>query len=248
MPQYGFGSGTLFSVVEGANRTPRKFGTLQEVSVEFDFSTKKLHGQKVFPVAIGRGTAGVMIRAKAAEIYGRQWAEIVFGDSTVTANQRKAAVEEAGSIPTTPFTITVANAAQFLEDLGVVSGTTGLALVKVASAPTTGQYAVNASGVYTFAAADTGTTVRISYSYTTTGTGTGVRMQITNQLLGTSSFFAMVLSESYDSDNFYLKLNRCTAKKLSLATKLEDFIIPEFEAEAMADSGDVVGEIGFSDQ
>lgn len=245
MPQYGFGSGDLFSIVEGANRTPRKFGVLQEASIEWDKTTKQLHGQFEYPVAVAGGISKVMVRAKAAEIYGKQYAEIFFGDATVTSSQRKVAVDEVGTVPTTPFTVTVSNSATFLEDLGVIDASNGLAMLRVASAPATGQYSVSA-GVYTFAAADTGKSVRISYSYTPASGGS--KFTMTNRRLGTQSFFALVLTNSYDSDVSYVKLNRCTAKKLSLATKLEDFVIPEFECEAMVDAAGNLGEWGFSDQ
>jgi len=76
-------------------------------------------------------------------------------------------IVEPRTIPATPgpYTITTAHAATFVEDLGVTKA--AVPMVKVASAPTTGQYAVNiATGVYTFAAADQNQAVVISYRYT----------------------------------------------------------------------------------
>ena len=245
MPQFEFGSGTLFSTVEGSNKTPRKFGTLQEVTVDVSFNVKELNGQKKFAVAVAQGLGKITVKAKAAEIYGRQWAEIMFGDTAVTTAQRKIAVEEAGTVPGTPYGITVANSATWLEDLGVIDASTGLALTKVASAPATGQYSVSA-GVYTFAAADTTKAMLISYSYTPASTG--ARFVVSNTDLGVQSFFAMHLHQSYDNDAFYLKLYRCVSEKLTLATKLEDFNIPELDARAFANSAGNVMEFGFSDQ
>lgn len=72
-----------------------------------------------------------------------------------------------------PATIPAANpyqitAAQILgtwgQDDGVTFALGGAALVKVASGPASGQYAVT-NGLYTFAAADTGKGVNINYSY-----------------------------------------------------------------------------------
>jgi Conserved hypothetical protein 2217 (DUF2460) len=73
-------------------------------------------------------------------------------------------VEENGTIPATPgpYTITVAQAAAFVEDLGVTKG--GVPMTPVASAPAAGQYSV-AAGVYTFNAADEDDAVVISYRY-----------------------------------------------------------------------------------
>lgn len=73
---------------------------------------------------------------------------------------------EPQTIPATPFQVTPDQLnGPWAQDAGVVNGTTGVAMVKVASGtPTAGQYKV-AAGIYTFAAADTGVPVLISYSY-----------------------------------------------------------------------------------
>lgn len=69
---------------------------------------------------------------------------------------------EVRTIPGTPYQITPYRT--WLAD-NAVSFTGGAALIKVPSAPATGQYAVDANGVYTFAAADTTKSVSLSYSY-----------------------------------------------------------------------------------
>ena len=51
-----------------------------------------------------------------------------------------------------------------LVDRGVTNASTGAALVKVSSAPATGQYSF-ADGIYTFAAADAGVSVTMSYDF-----------------------------------------------------------------------------------
>jgi len=67
---------------------------------------------------------------------------------------------EVRTIPTTPFQLTPLY--MWLLDVGVTMNST--AMTKVSGTPTTGQYSVNATGVYTFAAADTGKDVTIGYS------------------------------------------------------------------------------------
>lgn len=74
------------------------------------------------------------------------------------------ATSESWQIPTTPYQITpTALYGRWAMDLGVTIA--GVAAAKVASAPVTGQYAVSATGVYTFAAADAGKAAVISYGY-----------------------------------------------------------------------------------
>lgn len=70
--------------------------------------------------------------------------------------------DEAHAIPASPYQIVTDRF--WIGDEGVTL-TNGTPLTKVAANPTTGQYAVSDVGVYTFAAADTGTGVLISYSY-----------------------------------------------------------------------------------
>ena len=88
-------------------------------------------------------------------------------------------------VVTSPYTYTTNFAAAFVADHGTaaqtsysydvydygsapttLSGTTGVALTPVVSAPISGQYSVDATtGIYTFAAADVGTSIQIAYSY-----------------------------------------------------------------------------------
>jgi len=148
-----------------------------------------------------------------------------------------------------PYTATVNNAASFVQDLGVIYAATGLALVKVASAPTQGQYAVSAVGVYTFNAADQGAAVLISYSYTVAGTGQ--KFTVTNQLLGTNPVFSVALETLYNAPGglkkAVLTLNACVSNKLTFATKQEDFALPEMDFEAFADSAGNVFTWSFSE-
>lgn len=71
-------------------------------------------------------------------------------------------VIETTTVPATPYKVTVQQAAAFGCD-HVVTYANGMALSRVSSAPSLGQYSV-AGGVYTFAAADAGTSVRIAYA------------------------------------------------------------------------------------
>ncbi len=115
---------------------------------------------------------------------------------------------------------------------------TGLPLLQVASAPAAGQYSV-ASGVYTFAAADTGKAVLISYNYTLAATGQ--QFTVANQLLGTTPTFQANFYTTFQGQAISLKLNNCTSSKLSFQTKLEDFVMPEFDFSCFADaSGNVM--------
>jgi hypothetical protein len=244
MAQYGFGSGSLFGIPSGSNPTPVQFGGLQDVSVDFNFTAKELRGGFQFPIVVARGAGKIAWKAKSARLNGAALNNLFFGGTNATGLQT-GQIAEAGTIPAgTPWQITVANSATWLTDLGVVNGTTGVSLTRVASGPTTGQYSVTA-GVYTFASADANTPVLISYVYTTAGTGN--KTTITNQLMGAQTTFQMVLTETFQSKQLTLTLNACIANKWTIATKLEDFLIPEWDGAAFADNNNVVGTLALSE-
>ena len=240
---FQFSTGTLFGLA-GTIPVPRKFGALQDVSVDVSFTTKSLYGQNQYALAIARGQAKLTGKAKFAKINAAMLNDLFFSQSIGTGSAMPI-FGEVGNIPATPgpYTVTVSQSAQFREDLGVIYSATGVPLTRVASGPTTGQYSV-AAGVYTFAAADQGQGVLIDYSYNVAASGSVISL---NQVLsGTTPTFGIVLAAKYQAPGdvvrpLYLKLNACTSSKLSLATKMDDFNIPEFDFEAMADITGAVG-------
>ena len=233
MSQFIFGAGSLYGTSTATGSTPIAFGALQEASFDFSATTKELFGGSQFALAVRRGTIKVTGKAKVGTINGALFNSLFFGQSG-TVGQILTANGESGTIPTTPFAVTVSNSATWSTDLGVRFAATGLPLVKVdvGATPTTGQYKV-AAGVYTFAAADTTLGVLISYTYTS-ATG-GTKTTITNQLLGTTPVFSMVFNAIDNGKQVTYTFPKCTASKLSMATKLEDFVLPEFDFHVFAD-------------
>ena len=231
---YSFGSGVLLGTrTDIANATPVNFGLVQEVTIEETATIKELHGQFQRPVAIARGTVKTTGKAKVARISGMAFATLFYG-VTPTAGQLATSFAEAGTVAaTTPFTFAVANAATFVDDDGVLYATTGLPLTKVSSAPGAGQYSV-ASGVYTFNSADAGKAVLVNYTYTISGAGQ--KFTVANQLLGTTPTFQAVCYTTFQGQAVSLKLNNCTSNKLIFHTKLEDFVMPEFDFSCFADA------------
>ena len=232
---YSFGSGVLLGTrTDIANATPVNFGLVQEVTIEETATIKELTGQFQRPVAIARGTIKTHGKAKVARISGIAFANLFYG-VTPSAGQLATSFGEAGTVPATgPFTVTVANAATFTDDEGVLYAATGLPLTKVASAPAAGQYSVSVSGVYTFNSADAGKALLISYTYTLAVVGQ--KFTVANQLLGTTPTFQAVFYTTFQGQAILLKLNNCTSNKLSFHTKLEDFVMPEFDFSCFADA------------
>lgn len=245
-----FGAGKLIGIPTNlsdgsavANPTPVLLGAMQEVSVDLSVDLKTLYGSQRYPIAVGQGKGKIEIKAKYADIDAGVLGSLFFGKAAT--NGIKGIETESKTIPGTPFqlTITPPNSGTFATDLGVYDAVTNFQYTRVASGPTTGQYAVNTgTGVYTFAAADTGKVLKVSYEYTAASTS-GKIFNMTNETMGYTPSFAVLLQNQYDGKNLVMKLNRAVSGKLALPFKNEDFAIPDFEAEAFADAAQNIGYI-----
>ena len=240
--QFLFGTGvfwgTPLTAADGsaiAVPTPVQLGVMQDISIDISFDTKELYGQSQFPVAVGRGKGKMTGKAKVAQINGSALNSLFFGQ-TMTAGITGDYYDVLGSlIPTTPYqvTITAPNSGTWSADLGVRNAN-GLPMTRVASAPATGQYSV-AAGVYTFATADTGLTVFISYQYTATST-TAQKSTVKNLLMGAAPTFKGDLYIPYAGKSLILTIPQCLTSKMTIATKQDDFAIPEFDFSGFADA------------
>lgn len=233
MSQYVFGTGQLYGMPVGGG-APLRFGALQDVSVDFNGDLKQLYGQYQFPLDVARGKTKVEWKASTGNIDVTAFNQLYFGQTVSANNELKQVFNEAATIPSTPFQVTVANASNFSMDLGVYFSSTGAPLTQVASSPAAGEYSVSAAGVYTFNTADATKGVLINYLYK--GTTTGGVLGITNQLMGNTPRFQMVLSQVYNNQNFSLILYSNTSEKLSLPLKQDDYLVAEISGQSFADA------------
>lgn len=250
---YSFGVGYMWGINTSTNPpgTPYaiRFGALQDVSIDFTFTTKELRSQKQFPLLIARGNGKIEGKAKVARLDINLFNQMFFdlaGYSGGTVGSQVIA-DESDTIPaTTPFTITVAtNPTGMSEDLGVYYTATGIPLTLVTTTPTTGQYSVSVStGVYTFAAADAGLGVKISYRTANMTGRTGINL--INPVMGVTPTFKITLANEYSGNNQTITFAKCTSSKLSLPMKLDDFLIPELDFTVMDDGTGNIGSVTVS--
>lgn len=242
---YVFGSGALIGIPPGANPTPINLGLVQDVTYDETATLKELYGQNRRALAVGAGTIKTSVKAKMARISGKAWGQFFYGQAPVLG-QTASVVGEAGTVPTTPFQVTVANSATWVTDLGVINAATGLPLTRVASAPITGQYSVTA-GVYLFAAADVATAVLISYTYTVAATGANIL--VANPLLGITQSIQLNLYTVDPTTGLGLSLQiyNAVAEKLMFGTKLEDFAIPEIDFKCYVNGAGNLARWSFAD-
>ena len=253
--QLAFGAGALWgnrTDIAGSGIGPDQFGILQDVQIELEWTTRELWGQHQFPVDIARGQGKITGKAKFARIFGAIYGDLFFGQTPaagqLTVSENEAAVVPAGS----PYTVTVANAANFADDLGVyyaAGANAGNRFTRVTTPSAAGQYAVNlATGIYTFAAADAGASLMISYLFNSTS---GKKLALTNKLMGFTPTFKATFYTSKTTlgvpAGLALVLNACTASKLSFPTKTDDYEVQEFDFSAFADATGAIGTLSMNE-
>jgi hypothetical protein len=252
MALYSFGAGAVFGtpLTDAFGNTlaanvaaPTQFGVLQDVSIDISFDVKELFGQNQFPVAVGRGKGKLTGKAKFAQLNGYMLNSLFFGQ-TLAAGAVLDQVDTAGSIVAASLTPTVPGGGTWTRDLGVQTSAR-VPLRRVVSAPATGQYSVSA-GVYTFAAADVGNTVFINYQYTATST-VAQKSTISNIAMGYAPTFICDLYSPFGGKALTLTMNSCLATKLTFATKIDDFMISEFDFSCFADASGNVMSYGLSE-
>ena len=253
--QLAFGAGALWgnrTDVTSSRIGPDQFGILQDVQIDWDWTTKELWGQFQFPVDIARGQGKITGKAKFARIFGAIYGDLFFGQ-TPAQGQVTVSENEAVTVPATgPYTVTVGNAAGFVDDLGVyyASGASaGNKFTRVTTPSGAGEYAVNlATGIYTFAAADAAASLLVSYLYNSTS---GKKLVLTNQLIGYTPTFKATFYTTKTTQGvaagLALVLNACTATKLSLPTRIDDYEIQEFDFSAFADATGAIGTLSVNE-
>jgi hypothetical protein len=191
----------------------------------------KERGQYQHVIAVGRGETDITGKAGSVSLFGGALGQIL--GVTPTTGSTLGVPGEVGTIPTTPFQITVTNSATFAVDYGVLDLTTGLFMTRGATATGAGVYAVSA-GVYTFNTADASHKVSIAYSYT--GAAVGKTTPVTNTVMTINTGIAMVAyGPVYGGKCFGLKLYSTHWPKLSFAMKPSDFTMQNVEFFAAED-------------
>lgn len=241
MSEYIFGTGQLYSTPLGGG-APLRFGALQDVSVDISGDIKMLYGQYQFALDSARGKTKIEWKAASANIDVTAYNTLFFGGTVSSGSELLQVFNEPAPVPGTgPYTVTVAHASSFYIDLGVYYGATGLPLKQVASGPTTGQYTVSTSGVYTFVVGDAGTALLFNYMYSSSSSGGS--LTINNNLMGSTPRFQLILSQVYEGNTFTLVLYSNVADKLTLPLKMDDYMISEISGSSFANAANVIGRI-----
>jgi hypothetical protein len=246
--QLGFGAGVLV-IKRVGTATPIRFGVLQEASPEFSSDVKMLYGGNRYAVAQAGGKTTASVKAKYAGFNGTQLNEVYFGGTLTDVGRPRFANNEL--ILGGGGGASVANAGAFLADAGVIVKWSGRPLYGFdpAVVGATGDYTV-AGGAYSFGGAnftaadqnpDTGAVdLYISYVYTD---ATGKKLVFGNPLMGSQPVFSAYVNAEFDGRSGLWFFPRCVTKKLTFATKLDDFTMNDFEFDIVSDISDSLGEL-----
>lgn len=239
-----FGSGVLWATPQQdasgntvAIPTPFQFGILQDVAIDASYDEKMLYGQSSFPVDQGRGKGKIGLKAKFANINILPLTAAFFGMSAVNGLITSVS-DQVGQAAAATVTIVPPGGATFFANLGVRSDANGTPMIRVATAPATGQYTTDGAGAYTFASADVGKPVFIDYQHMTSAAGK--LLTVTNLPMGLTPTFSVDFAMARNGKVVTLKWPRVTSSKLAMSSKQEDFMIPELDMSCLADDNGVV--------
>lgn len=234
--------GAIYALSSAAIPAVIPVASLKDVAVDFKQAKKKFNGQKKVAIDVGDATLDIAVKIKSADFRSSAF-NLILPGATITTGGAQVAPYEQAPIPTTPFTVTVSQAATFVEDGGVLDTTAGKWLTRVASAPATGQYAVTA-GVYTFAAADVGHVVQTVYTYLPVGANAiGSTVSYANEFQGPSTPFRLRVYNPWrvgsngvaQTRNVGFDFSSVHFEKLTASFKVEDWAENDLEGFASED-------------
>lgn len=238
-----FGSGTVFATPSAGtlalDPTPQEVGVIQDVKLTVGADIKSLFGQSQFPVDSAIGKRSIKGSFNFAQMTNGFFNQAFFGDAVTTGSVNYSYHEPLTIPSTTPYTLTVAQAAHYLGDRGVFFQATGQPLILIPTGtPATGQYLVNlTTGVYTFAAADAGKAVMISYTWTNAAVGT--TLTTGNHLMGSGPIIGLDILFPYESPSQGaiaqgVNLPNVRLGKIDMSTKIDDYLMISTDFEAFA--------------
>lgn len=240
-----FGPGILIaSRTDITIPSPVNVGFVQEFSLESAVTVKQLFGQKQYPLAAARGTIKVTGKFKAAVLSGLAWNAVMFGMTALSTGNIQWNIDSTFTTSTVALTLQVGSSLTFEADLGLRYAATNLPLQRVSTgAEATGKYSITTGspGLYNFVAGDQG--VAIKATFTNTNTASGQTLAVTNQLIGTTPTFQLDYYTNLNqptSKPFIVRLFSCVSSKHMIASKLEDFVMPEVDFDLFADNSDRV--------
>jgi hypothetical protein len=214
--------------------TPVSLSSCIDIGIEKKGDAKKHEGKFQYSIASAIAKRSIEV-SLTCNVHSAKSLTLSTNESVLGSFDALYSPKTATLIPATPFTITATppGTGVFKTNMGVLSDT-GEALTRVASAPTTGQYSlVDATGVYTFAAADVGKAVYIKYTYSTSSGGSSVAEY--NRMQGEAPEYSLILtSGTYRGVSVMFDAPIVTIKDTSQPFKNGDYMAQKITVDVLA--------------
>lgn len=246
-----FGAGRAFAIGNYANPTPARLPVPQSQSIDFKRKVESLFGEKQLAEAVAAGEMEVTAKVEYSKTNARVLADLMFGDGNTTGSYQQAN-NEAQTVPAvSTYVVTVANATNFLFDLGVRNATTGVIMTCVAAGSEVAgvSYSVATTGAnkgkYTFAAMDANANVLISYGWNLTTAGETINLLNQDQGPTTSFQSTHVLPWGTEQDMFVFY--NCIASASSISAKKSGFGSSTLDYTAAVNTSGSLGIASFAE-
>ncbi len=238
----GFGAGlAIIKPVAGdlpVNPAAIEADVMQNFKFDYNQDIKSLKGQLKGPVDSAPAAVTMKGSFEVGKILGGFLQNIGMAQ-TVSAGVQALAYREMVVVPlNAPYTVSVLQAATFVDDKGVVYSANTAPLYPTSAAPTVGKYSVSA-GVYTFSQADAGKLLLVNYGYTVAATGQTFAMN--NETMGSGPISQVDLRMPYQGNYQGLLLTAVRFGKVSVATKQDDYTMFSVDFEAFYPPGQPAG-------
>ena len=240
-----FGAGRVFVTGNYANPTPARLPVPQSQSIDLKRKVESLFGEKQLAEAVAAGEMEVTAKVEYAKSVARVVADLMFGDGSTTGSYQQANKEAATVPASSTYVVTVANATNFLFDLGVVNATTGVIMSCVAAGSEMAglSYSVATSGAnkgkYTFAVGDASANVLISYGWNLSTAGETI--SLANQDQGPSTNFQATHVLPWGTEQDMFVFYNCIASASAISAKKSGFGTTSLDYTAAVNNNGVLG-------
>jgi hypothetical protein len=224
--------------------SPRPYPVLQEVSCEFKGDTKDLFGQGIFAVDTFDGKVTVSGKGKIIAPPPSLIGPLFFGSTPKQGLNRPVQNEEQAPVATL-----IPNNPTATINLGVINGDTGdpMSLYEGVGAPPIGSYTFTpasssspvTSAAYKFNPSEPASVVWLNYVWP--DLVNGETLDLMNMPMGTRPRQNMYMFNKYRGKTVALILNQVVLGSFSIASKLEDHWLSDFDFKACCDFSNKLG-------
>jgi len=213
---------------------PIQLFAIQEATADISQKLVALMGQFKGPDDVAPSDMKITGKCGFGHLDVNTYNALMFGETITTGLTVSVPIPGIQTTIGATVTPTVPNTGTWIKDGGVFYSATGQPLKRVASSPSTGQYAVS-TGTYTFNTAEPAVAAQFYFVYTEAA---GQTLTVTNRLQGYGPVFELYLSMPYSqfqgltTNQNGLHIYQARFSKTSFPLKRDAYVLSDFEFEA----------------